>query len=399
FVPEGLKAEYYSGMDFGGPPKVRQEEWVNYEPVNQAPDPFLPKSPLSVRWSGKLRPTVTGEYTFSLTSDDASRLYIDDNLVVDSWGYHPVQTDSARYYLEAGRDYNIRTEYFDSRDYAVCRLKWRVPAEAASSRLELFGEAGEAVRNSDVVVAVMGINKSIEREGQDRSDIGLPADQLEFLQEIAKVNPNIVLVLVAGSSLALNWEDANLPAIVNAWYPGEQGGTAVAEVLFGDYNPAGRLPLTYYRSLADLPSFDDYDVTKGRTYKYFTGDVLYPFGYGLSYTRFSYDNLEVRDCGDHLDVTFTLKNTGRRDGDEVPQVYVKLPSYGEDAKAPLRELKGFDRISLKAGEKKRVTIPVRKDQLRYWDTEQSAFVTPHGNYTVEVGASSADIRATGGVTL
>lgn len=399
YFPDGLKAEYFSGMDFSGTPKVRTEDWVNFEPVNQAPDPFLPKSPISVRWSGTLRPVVSGEYVFSLTSDDGSRLYIDDQLVVDGWGYHPVQTDSARYSLEAGRDYKLRVDYYDSRDYAACLLKWRVPADAAKSRLDLFGEAGEAVRNSDVVVAVMGINKTIEREGQDRSSISLPADQLEFLQEIAKVNPNIVLVLVAGSPLAINWEKENIPAIVNAWYPGEQGGTAVADVLFGDYNPAGRLPLTYYKSIDDLPAFDDYDVTKGRTYKYFQGEPLYPFGYGLSYTTFKYDRPVVEDKGETIDVTFNLKNTGRRDGDEVAQLYVKMPEYGDGAVAPVRELKGFSRVHLKAGQQTRVTIPVSKHLLRYWDVENGCFVTPRGQYTIEIGASSSDIRATTTVTL
>lgn len=398
FFPDGLQAEYFSGMEFKGEPKTRREDWVNFEPVNQAPDPFLPKSPMSARWSGKLRPAVSGDYTFSLTSDDGSRLYINDELVVDSWGYHPVQTDSARYHLEAGKEYNIRTEYYDSRDYAVCRLKWRVPEEAAASRLDLFGEAGEAVRNSDVVIAVMGINKTIEREGQDRYDIRLPADQREFLEEICKVNPNVVLVLVAGSSLALDREEEIIPAILNVWYPGEQGGTAVADVLFGDYNPSGRLPLTYYRSLDDLPPFDDYDVSKGRTYKYFEGDVLYPFGYGLSYTDFKYGPMSLTDAGENVEVSFTLANTGKRAGEEVAQIYVRLPEYG-DARSPRHELKGFDKIFLKAGEKRRVTIPVRKDLLRYWNTLRKEFVIPSGEYLFEVGSSSSDIRSAGRIHL
>ena len=240
------------------------------------------------------------------------------------------------------------------------------------------------------MVAVLGINKSIEREGQDRYDIQLPADQREFLQEIYKVNPNIVVVLVAGSSLAINWMDEHIPAIVNAWYPGESGGKAVAEVLFGDYNPGGRLPLTYYRSLDELPPFDDYDITKGRTYKYFKGDVLYPFGYGLSYTSFKYSNLQVADGEKEVSVSFQLRNTGKYAGDEVAQVYVKLPERGEVM--PVKELKGFERVSLKSGESKEVTIKLRKDLLRYWDEAKGKFIYPSGNYNIMVGASSADIR-------
>ena len=141
----------------------------------------------------------------------------------------------------------------------------------------------------------------------------------------------------------------HLPVIVNAWYPGEQGGTAVAEVLFGDYNPAGRLSLTYYKFLEELPPFDDYDITKGRTYQYFKKDALYPFGYGLSYTTFKYSNLEVTDAGKTVNVSFTLKNTGKRAGDEVAQVYVKLPEVAGGMQA-IKQLKGFRRIALKAGE-------------------------------------------------
>ena len=395
--PGGLKAEYFSGMKFEGTPFVRTESWVNFEPGNQAPDPNLPKSPLSVRWTGKLRPTVSGKYMFSYTSDDGARLMIDGKTIIDAWGGHAVRTDSVEMYLEAGKEYDFKAEYYDNRDYAISRLKWRVPQVEKATRLELYGNAGKAVKECDMVVAVMGINKTIEREGQDRYDIQLPADQREFLQEIYKVNPNIVLVLVAGSSLAVNWENEHLPAIVNAWYPGESGGTAVAEVLFGDYNPAGRLPLTYYKSLDNLPAFDDYDVTNGRTYKYFKEEVLYPFGHGLSYTSFKYSNLKMKDAGKTLDVTFTLKNNGRYNGDEVAQVYVKLPEYG--GVAPIKELKGFKRETLKKGESKQITVSLDKSLLRYWDENKGEFVTPSGEYQIFVGASSSDIRLNGTVQL
>lgn len=388
--PEGLKVEYYEGTKLEGEPKTRVEHWINFEPVNQAPDPFLPKSPLSVRWSGKLRPTVSGEYVLNLTSDDGARLSIDGKKVIDSWAGHPVRTDSAKIYLEAGHDYNLVAEYYDNRDYAVNRLKWRVPKVEKSTRLGLYGDAEKIVGKSDMVVAVMGINKSIEREGQDRESIELPADQQEFLKEIYKVNPNIVLVLVAGSSLAINWEDEHIPAIVDAWYAGEQGGTAVAEVLFGDYNPGGRLPLTFYKSLADLPAFDDYDITNNRTYRYFDGEVLYPFGYGLSYTKFKYSDIDVKDAGDYLEVSFSLKNIGKYDGDEVAQVYVNLPEY--EGLAPQRELKGFRRVALKRGESKRVTIPLDKKQLRYWSVKDSKFIIPEGDYLISVGGSSKDLN-------
>lgn len=252
-------------------------------------------------------------------------------------------------------------------------------------------EAARVAASCDAVVAVMGINREIEREGKDRDDIGLPAYQVEFLQELHAANPRLVLVLVAGSSLSLEWEQEHIPAIVNAWYPGEQGGTAVAEVLFGDYNPAGRLPLTYYRSVDDLPPFDDYDITK-RTYKYFEGPVLYPFGYGLSYTSFAYSGLRVRDRGDRVEVSFTLKNEGPCDGEEVAQVYVRIPGY--EGKAPIKELRGFGRVFLRKGESRRITVPLRREDLRYWSESRGCFVVPEALPEVLVGASSADIRLT-----
>ena len=167
-------------------------------------------------------------------------------------------------------------------------------------------------------------------------------------------------------------------------------GTAVADVLFGDYNPAGRLPLTYYKSLDELPPFDDYDITKGRTYKYFKGDVLYPFGYGLSYSSFKYSDLKVKDSTDKVTVSFRLKNTGRRKGDEVAQVYVRIPETG--GIVPIKELKGFRRVPLEPGESRAIDIELDKEQLRYWDTTKEQFILPAGTFDVMVGASSKDIR-------
>ncbi len=390
--PEGLKAEYFDNMELKGIPTVRKEEWINFEPANQAPDPFLPQSPLSIRWTGKLRPTVSGEYTFNFSFDDGCRFSINDQLLIDKWRGAGISMDTASMYLEAGKDYDLKAEYYDERDYALARLQWRVPSVAQKERIDLYGEAGNAARQCDMVVAVLGINKTIEREGKDREDIFLPEDQREFIKELYKINPNTVVVLVAGSSLAINWMDENIPAIVNAWYPGEQGGTAVAEVLFGDYNPAGRLPLTYYNSLDELPAFDDYDISKGRTYQYFEGKPLYPFGYGLSYTSFTYNKPEIKDLGDKILVEFDVRNTGKYDGQEVSQVYVQLPNVG--LKTPIKELKGFARQQINKGQTKRVSIEVRKDLLRYWDDNSSQFIHPKGEYTFMIGASSEDIRLT-----
>ena len=390
YFPRGLKAEYFSGASLEGKPAVRQDGWINLEPANQAPDPFIPESPISVRWTGTLRPPVSGEYTLNFDAKNAFRLELDGKPLFGNWGENPVKGNQVNVQLEAGRDYTLKVEFYHS-DWEQPRAKlyWTLPESARRDRSALHEEARQLAAKSDAIIAVMGINKSIEREGQDRTSISLPQDQQEFLKEMYAINPNIVLVVVAGSSLALTWEQEHLPAIVNAWYPGEKGGTAVGEVLFGKYNPAGRLPLTYYRSLDDLPPFDDYDITK-RTYKYFEGPVLYPFGFGLSYTSFQYSGLNVQDGGQTVDISFTLKNTGQYDGDEVAQVYTRLPEY--EGKAPIKELRGFQRVHLRQGESKLVKISLRREDLRYWSEREKKFIVPQGLPEVMVGSSSADIR-------
>jgi beta-glucosidase len=390
YFPEGLHAEYFPDKNLEGQAKTRVDEWINFEPANQAPDPFLPKSPMSIRWKGNLRPSVSGTYTFAFTSDDGCRLIIDGKTIIDAWYSRGIKVDTVRMVLEAGKNYKLQAEYYDNRDAAIAKLSWRIPVVDMKSRLDLYGEAGKAVRDCDMAIAVLGINKSIEREGKDRNTIQLPNDQEEFIREIYKANPNTVVVLVAGSSLAINWIQDNIPAIINAWYPGEQGGTAVAEVLFGDYNPAGRLPLTYYNSLDELPPFDDYDITKGRTYQYFTQKPLYPFGYGLSYSSFKYKNLTITDDGDIIRVGFDVTNTGKKDGDEVAQLYVRLPEL--NILIPIKQLKGFKRISLKKGQTSKMEISVQKENLRYWDDSKERFVVPQGEFLFMVGASSEDIR-------
>jgi len=259
--------------------------------------------------------------------------------------------------------------------------------------VDLYAEEKQLARKSDVAIVVLGVNKTIEMEGRDRSSIDLPADQQQFIKEIYKANPRTIVVLIAGSSLAINWIDENVPAIVNAWYPGEQGGNAIAEVLFGDYNPAGRLPLTYYKSTEDLPAFNDYDVFNGRTYMYFDKKPLYAFGFGLSYTDFNYSNIRVDKPSvfksDTVTVSVDVKNTGLFDGDEVVQLYLRQKEAS--VKMPVRQLKAFKRISIRKGEIQTVSFRLGKNDLSYWNN-QNEFVLDATEYNVQVGSSSDDIR-------
>jgi beta-glucosidase len=256
-----------------------------------------------------------------------------------------------------------------------------------------YREEKRLAKKSDVAIVVLGVNKSIEMEGRDRSTIDLPIDQQLFIKEIFKANPKTIVILVAGSSLAINWIQENVPAVVNAWYPGEQGGNAIADVLFGDYNPAGRLPLTYYKSTEDLPAFDDYEVFNGRTYMYFDKKPLYAFGYGLSYTSFNYSNIRADKSSigqsDTISINIDIKNSGKVDGDEVVQLY--LQKKASSFKMPIRQLKAFKRISLKTGETKTVSFTLCKKDLAYWNNNNE-FVLEPGEMNVQIGASSDDIR-------
>lgn len=398
FVPEGFKAEYFSNAELKGTPKTRVEEEIFYDPASRPPDPIIPKAPMSTRWTGDLCPTVTGDYVLSLKTDDGCRMWVDGKLVIDAWVNRPAQEDKYPIYLEAGKKYHVVIEYFDGGGDCFARLYWQPPIVDANA-IDKFGEAGKIAKESDVTIAVMGIDKSIEREGQDRFTMELPADQMTFIKELYKINPRTVVVLVAGSSLSINWIDENIPAILDAWYPGEQGGNAVAEALFGKYNPGGRLPLTFYKSMSDLPAFDDYTIStgKGRTYQYFTGKPLYEFGYGLSYTKFNYKNLKVAQTADALNVSFDLKNAGKYDGDEVAQVYVHYPETG--TYMPIKQLRAYERASLKKGASKTVNLTIPKSELRYWDEKKDCFLTPTGTYEIMVGASSDDIRLRQNVTL
>jgi beta-glucosidase len=389
FFPGGLKADYFTNMELQGDAKSRMEENIDLDPANHPPDAFIPGTPLSVRWTGIIRTALTGNYSLGYWAHDGARLYINGKKIIDSWRRKFLQTTTADYFFEAGKEYKIRVEYFSYRRESAAKLFWKSP-ESKQGIKDLFKDASSAAQSADVVVAVLGINKNFDQEGGDREDIKLSIDQEIFIQEIFKANPMTVVVLEVGNSMSIDWMNKNIPAIVNAWYPGEQGGNAVADVLFGDYNPAGRLPITYYNNISELPAMNDYDISKGRTYQYFKGKPLYTFGYGLSYTRFEYSNFSVKQTDSSLHVGFILKNAGDYNGDEVAQVYMKLPE--RNILLPVKELKGFKRLNLKKGEVQNVKIEIDKLKLRYWDETTASFVYPKGEYEVMVGASSEDIR-------
>jgi len=251
-----------------------------------------------------------------------------------------------------------------------------------------------------VIIFAGGISPRLEGEEMpvdaegfkkgDRTNIEIPKVQREMVQALKATGKPVVYIVCTGSALALNWEDQNLDAMLNAWYGGQEGGTAVADVLFGDYNPAGRLPITFYKSADQLPDFQDYSM-KGRTYRYMTQEPLYPFGYGLSYTTFGYSDAQLSKNQltkeEGVTITFDITNTGKKDGDEVAQVYIKNPN---DPEAPIKTLRAFKRINVKAGASEKVSLAIDKKAFHSFNDETQAFETRPGKYQVLYGSSSAD---------
>jgi beta-glucosidase len=257
-----------------------------------------------------------------------------------------------------------------------------------------FAEAAGIAKRADVAIVCVGLNGQIEREGLDRTYIGLPPVQEELVQKIYEANPRTIVVLLNGGPVAIPWEKEHLPAVLDMFYAGEEGGTAIADVLFGDYNPGGRLPYTVYESTGQLQPMTEYDITKGMTYLYFQGKPVYPFGHGLSYSTFQYSNLNVSPAriqgSGKVTVRVDVRNSGTKIGDEVVQLYVH--DVEASVKRPGKELRGFERISLKPGEKKTVTFSLPADKLAFYDVGKHAFVTEPGKFEALVGASSDDIR-------
>ncbi len=367
----GLSAEYYNNTNLEGKPTIaRTDATVDFNWQYDGVTPDMVRN-FSVRWTGVLVPPTTGDYLIGFTGEDGYRVTVDDQVVVEDWTQHrPATTLTKQVHLEAGHVYRLKVEYFQLIRGAEARLIWSILGKAER-------EGIDAARKADLVVVAMGLSPRIEGEemkvnaegfsGGDRTKIDLPAPQQQFLERIYAEGKPVVLVLMGGSAIAANWADQKLPAILEAWYPGGEGGTAVADVLAGDYNPAGRLPVTFYKSVDQLPAFEDYSMSN-RTYRYYPGEVLYPFGYGLSYTTFAYSNPKVdqeKVAGPRgVTVSVDVTNTGKVAGDEVVQLYL---THEGISGAPLRSLQGFQRVHLAPGQKQTVSFRLQGRQLSIVD--------------------------------
>jgi len=385
----GLKGEYFNNKNLLGKPMItRIDRQIDFDWAGGAPDDVINKDNFSVRWTGKLIAPASKIYKLSITTDDGVRLYLDGEFLVNQWHMRGPTTNVVSKKLKAGHPYDIRIEYYEETGGASAHLGWEPLLN------DPLTEAINICKKSDAVILVVGTDLSIESEGNDREYLDLPKDQNILIKKIHKVNSNTVVVLVNGSPLSINWAKENIPAIIEAWFPGEEGGNAIADVIFGNYNPGGKLPMTFYTSVNQLPPFDDYDITKGRTYMYLKEKPLFPFGHGLSYTKFKYSNLELNQRNlkttEQINISLYVENVGDYQGDEVVQLYAG--DFKASVARPIRKLVGFKRINLKPGEKKKITFTLHVEELSFYDVDKKKFVVKPGKFKFEVGSSSDDIR-------
>jgi beta-glucosidase len=385
----GLTGEYFANATLEGKPIVTHvDPGIDFTWNGVAPAPGVSDGEFSVRWSGELIPPSTGGYRFGLRSEGGYglRLYLGGKCLIDEWTRSGEGGLTPLVHLERGQAYPIRVEYAHRRWESSAHLLWQAP--------DFQERALAAAREADVVVAVVGLTARLEGEenglvipgffGGDRVDLDLPAPQRQLLESVAATGRPLIVVLTNGSALAVNWAQEHASAIIEAWYPGEEGGTAVADVLSGAFNPAGRLPVTFYKSVEQLPPFRSYSMA-GRTYRYLTEQPLYPFGYGLSYTTFHYDKVEVESpeiaADETVSVSARVTNTGKVAGDEVVQVYVAHPGVEGTA---IRALAGFQRVHLEAGASKTVKLSLGNRDLSIVDADGVRRIVP-GEVKVWIG--------------
>ncbi len=386
---QGLRGAYFKNRKHEGQPaQVRVDAQLDFMWWDRGPVPGFDEDDFSVRWEGDLVAPAGGRYALGVRAQSAYELTIDGKRLLKRGEGN--DTRLAWETIELGEGpHALRIDLTESTGDASFQLFWAVPRPQA----EMQAEAVSAARQADVVVAVLGLTPWLEGEqmkvpvpgfrGGDRVSLDLPEPQQQLLHALAHTGKPVVLVLMSGGALTVRWAAEHIPAIVEAWYAGQAGGEAMAEVLFGAYNPAGRLPVTFYRSVDDLPPFVDYAM-KGRTYRYFGGDVLWPFGHGLSYTKFAYSDLKATVAS----VSVAVQNVGDRDGDEVVQVYVR--DVEASVPVPLRALKAFMRVHLKRGEKRSLTFALTPDDFSLIDANNKRVVEP-GQFEIKVGGLTATV--------
>ncbi len=378
----GLMAQFFDNAELKGEPVYQKPvSQINHQWGWQSPDKIKNPDNFSIRYIAFLVPPVSGTYNFYLAADDGARLYLDDKLVVDAWEKQVKVKKVID--LVKGKKYKFVFEYCERGKKAFTDLSWEIPVKEKQNSIEKIANKAD--------YAIVFIRDAGGSEGQDRKTLNMQPEQLDLFKKVRKINPNTIAVISSSTPLAINWIKDSVPAILYSWIPGQAEGQALADILFGDYNPSAKASVTFFADENELPPIDSYDITKGRTYKYFKGNILFPFGYGLSYTQFDYKKLTVNTENliprGVIAVECEIKNTGNRYGEEIVQCYIKNHKNNEEA-LPLT-LAGFKRIKLNTGKSKKVRFTLSTDQLKIW--KNGKWQIEKGEYDIFIGRSSTDI--------
>jgi beta-glucosidase len=418
--PNGVWAEYFNNRELSGKPVLtRPEKNIDFDwgygsarsnGGPGSPDPTVVNiDKWSARWTGKLISPGTGLFDIGCLADNGVRLYLDGKLVIDAWtDQAPGQFKIATYQFEAGKTYDLKVEFYEN--IGSCSCKFGLEVHKSGKELD---EAVELARNSELTILCVGLNSDMEGEAKDRDELSLPPSQIELIQKVTAVNKNTLVVLNGATPITMNEWITQVPAVIDALYPGQEGGNALAEIIFGDVNPSGKLPLTFLKRWEDSPVFKTYPGSRDVAnydegiyvgYRHFDKygiEPLFPFGFGLSYTTFEYSNISVdkktMHPGDQLLASVTIRNSGKTEGEEVAQLYISDLKSSVDRE--VKALKGFKRVHLKPGESVRVSFKIGKADLSYYDEKSKSFVAGPGMFEVLVGSSSRDIRQKTGFEL
>jgi beta-glucosidase len=400
----GLTGEYFANMTLqGSPVLVRRDPSPFFSWNSGSPDPRLSVDRFSARWSGVLTPRKSGNYILQLACDDGGRLYINDSLLINDWSDHAVRTVSAPITLSADRVYRIRIEYYENAGDAVMKLGM---TQAGDNDLRIAVAAAAA---SDAAIVFAGLSYNFESEGFDRTTLALPDEQIALIHAVAKANPNTIVVLNSGAPILMSNWIGDVKGVIEMWYPGQEGGNAIADVLFGVYNPSGKLPCTFPVRWEDCSAYGTFPGTKDNAayaddifvgYRHFDAKKIapqYPFGYGLSYTSFAFSDLRIgKSSGGKVPVQVVVRNTGDRRGAEIVQLYVA--KVGTSIVRALKELKGFAKVELAPGEQKTVVIELDRRAFSYYDTAKNDWMVEPGEYHIEIGSSSRDAALSKSIT-
>jgi len=401
----GLRGEYFNNDSLQGAAALaRADERIDFHWGAGSYAPNGPDDQFSARWTGYFIPRTDDDYKFYVSADDGVRLFINDKQVIDDWQRHSETLDTYSMHLEKGKPYKIRLEYFEEVGTATVRF-------GIAAATKTLGESTKAlIAKADAVVLCMGFDPSSESEGGDRT-FQLPGGQDSFIQQVASLNKNVIVVLTAGGNVDMTKWIGNVPGLIHAWYPGQEGGTALAQILFGEVSPSGKLPASFERRWEDNAAFTSYYPKSGDKHvKYEEGVFVgyrqfdraevkptFPFGFGLSYTKFEYSDLAVKpvssDLNAQVTVSFDIKNVGQREGAEIAELYVG--DSHASVPRPVKELKGFAKVNLRPGERKRVTLQLDRRAFSFFDVKKHAWSAEPGEFAVLVGSSSAKIELQG----